>query len=134
MVRFLARRLLLAALTLFAVSVLTFLMFFALPRDPATAMCPKNCDAARLERVRNELGLNDAKAVQYSARPGRARGVGPLRSPVLHRLTQHGVWLHPTGMRIAAGSPTPPQPGSRRRPPEPLERAHEGRGNRSWNP
>ncbi len=65
MVRFLARRLLLAALTLFAVSVLTFLMFFALPRDPATAMCPKNCDAARLERVRDELGLNDAKAVQY---------------------------------------------------------------------
>jgi peptide/nickel transport system permease protein len=65
MVRFLTRRLLLAALTLFAVSVLTFLMFFALPRDPATAMCPKNCDAARLERVRDELGLGDAKAVQY---------------------------------------------------------------------
>ena len=65
MVWFLARRLLLAALTLFAVSVLTFLMFFALPRDPATAMCPKNCDAARLERVRDELGLNDAKTVQY---------------------------------------------------------------------
>jgi peptide/nickel transport system permease protein len=62
---FLIRRLLLAALTLFAVSVLTFLMFFALPRDPATAMCPKNCDEARLERVRDELGLNQPKHVQY---------------------------------------------------------------------
>jgi peptide/nickel transport system permease protein len=65
MARFLIRRVSLAVLTLFAVSVLTFLMFFALPRDPATAMCPKNCDAARLERVRTELGLNDPKAVQY---------------------------------------------------------------------
>jgi peptide/nickel transport system permease protein len=64
-VTFLLRRVLLAALTLFAVSVLTFLMFFALPRDPATAMCPKNCDAARLERVRAELGLDDPKTVQY---------------------------------------------------------------------
>jgi peptide/nickel transport system permease protein len=63
---FLLRRALLGALTLFAVSVVTFLMFFALPRDPATAMCPKNCDAARLERVRAELGLDDPKPVQYA--------------------------------------------------------------------
>jgi len=62
---FLLRRVLLAALTLFAVSIVTFAMFFALPRDPATAMCPKNCDAARLERVRTELGLNDPKPQQY---------------------------------------------------------------------
>ena len=34
-----------ATLTLFAVSVLTFLMFFALPRDPVSGMCPKNCNA-----------------------------------------------------------------------------------------
>jgi peptide/nickel transport system permease protein len=65
MLRFLVRRVALGVLTLVAVSVLTFLMFFALPRDPATAMCPKNCDAARLERVRTELGLNDPKPVQY---------------------------------------------------------------------
>ena len=65
MVRFLVRRVLLGLLTLFAVSVLTILMFFALPKDPAAAMCPKNCDAARLERVRTELGLNDPKPVQY---------------------------------------------------------------------
>lgn len=65
MATFLLRRTLLGILTMVAVSVLAFLMFFALPRDPVTAMCPKNCDAARLERVRVELGLDDPKPVQY---------------------------------------------------------------------
>jgi peptide/nickel transport system permease protein len=40
-------------------------MFFALPADPVTGMCPKNCNAERLERVRQELGLNDPKPEQY---------------------------------------------------------------------
>jgi peptide/nickel transport system permease protein len=65
--RFLIRRLLSATLTLFAVSVLSFLMFFALPRDPVTGMCPKNCNPERLERVRQELGLRDPKVEQYVA-------------------------------------------------------------------
>lgn len=52
-------------LTLVAVSVLTFLLFFAVPRDPATAMCAKNCDAARLDRIRAEWGLNEPVPVQY---------------------------------------------------------------------
>ncbi|MFI5832479.1 ABC transporter permease [Micromonospora sp. NPDC051300] len=66
MTRFLVRRLLSAALTLFAVSVLSFLMFFALPRDPVTGMCPKNCNPERLERVRQELGLRDPLISQYA--------------------------------------------------------------------
>jgi peptide/nickel transport system permease protein len=63
--RFLLRRLLSAALVLFGVSVLSFLMFFALPRDPVSGMCPKNCNAERQERVREELGLSDPKVEQY---------------------------------------------------------------------
>jgi len=66
MARFLIKRLFSATLTLFAVSVLTFLMFFALPRDPVTGMCPKNCNPERLERVRTELGLNDPLISQYA--------------------------------------------------------------------
>ncbi len=66
MARFLLKRLLSATLVLFAVSVLTFLMFFALPRDPVSGMCPKNCNAERLERVREELGLRDPKINQYA--------------------------------------------------------------------
>jgi peptide/nickel transport system permease protein len=65
MLRFVVRRVALGVLTLLAVSVLTFMMFFALPRDPVTAMCPKNCDSARLDRVRAELGLDDPIPVQY---------------------------------------------------------------------
>ncbi|TCB97624.1 ABC transporter permease [Micromonospora zingiberis] len=66
MLRFLVRRILSAVLTLFAVSVLTFLMFFALPRDPVSGMCPKNCNPERLERVRQELGLRDPLVSQYA--------------------------------------------------------------------
>ncbi|MGC5659605.1 ABC transporter permease [Micromonospora sp. WMMD723] len=66
MARFLVKRLFSAALTLFAVSVLSFLMFFALPRDPVTGMCPKNCNPQRLERVRQELGLRDPLISQYA--------------------------------------------------------------------
>ncbi|MER5701232.1 ABC transporter permease [Micromonospora sp. NPDC002296] len=66
MARFLVKRLLSAVVTLFAVSVLSFLMFFALPRDPVTGMCPKNCNPERLERVRQELGLRDPLISQYA--------------------------------------------------------------------
>jgi peptide/nickel transport system permease protein len=66
MARFLIKRLLLATLTLFAVSVLSFLMFFGLPADPVSGMCPKNCNAERLERVRQELGLRDPLVEQYA--------------------------------------------------------------------
>ncbi|MFF3864777.1 ABC transporter permease [Micromonospora sp. NPDC001898] len=66
MARFLVKRLLSAVVTLFAVSVLSFLMFFALPRDPVTGMCPKNCNPERLERVRQELGLRDPLVSQYA--------------------------------------------------------------------
>jgi peptide/nickel transport system permease protein len=64
--RFLAKRLLSATLVLFAVSIVSFLMFFGLPRDPVTGMCPKNCNAERLERVRDDLGLRDPKINQYA--------------------------------------------------------------------
>ncbi|MEV0805928.1 ABC transporter permease [Micromonospora sp. NPDC050200] len=66
MARFLIKRIFSATLTLFVVSVLTFLMFFALPRDPVSGMCPKNCNPERLERVRQELGLRDPLVTQYA--------------------------------------------------------------------
>ncbi|MFF0171695.1 ABC transporter permease [Micromonospora profundi] len=66
MTRFLIKRLFSAVLTLFAVSVLTFLMFFALPRDPVSSICSKNCNPERLERVRDDLGLNDPLISQYA--------------------------------------------------------------------
>ena len=66
MPHFLVKRLASATVVLFAVSVLSFLMFFALPKDPVSGMCPKNCNAERLERVREELGLREPKINQYA--------------------------------------------------------------------
>lgn len=66
------RRVLSATLVLIAVSVLSFLMFFALPADPVRGMCPKNCNTERLERVRQDLGLRDPKIDQYA---GYMRGI-----------------------------------------------------------
>ena len=58
MIRFLLARSARAALTLVAVSMVTYAMFFLLPQDPVSAMCPKNCNAERLDRVRHDLDLD----------------------------------------------------------------------------
>jgi peptide/nickel transport system permease protein len=67
-VRFVLRRLLLSALTLFAVSVLTFLLFFAVPRSPAEMMCGegKSCSAAKIELITRRLHLDDPIQRQYA--------------------------------------------------------------------
>lgn len=67
MLRFLIRRTLSAVLVLVAVSGLTFVMFFALPRDPVTALCPKHCSTERQERIRRDLGLREPIYVQYAS-------------------------------------------------------------------
>ncbi|GAA2361963.1 ABC transporter permease [Catellatospora methionotrophica] len=66
MLRFLIKRLLLGTLTMFAVSLVAFGMFFMLPRDAVATMCVKNCNPERLERVRVELGLKDPLIDQYT--------------------------------------------------------------------
>jgi len=64
---YLAKRLFSATLVLLAVSVVSFLMFFALPSDPVRGLCPKFCTAERVEAVRTEWGLNAPKHEQYFA-------------------------------------------------------------------
>jgi peptide/nickel transport system permease protein len=66
MLRFFIRRVLLAVLTLFAVSVTTFLLFFGVPADPAATMCgTKICPADQAARIRSSLGLDRPLVVQY---------------------------------------------------------------------
>jgi peptide/nickel transport system permease protein len=66
MLRFFIRRVLLAVLTLFAVSVTTFILFFAVPADPAQTMCgTRICPADQAARIRTSLGLDRPVAVQY---------------------------------------------------------------------
>jgi peptide/nickel transport system permease protein len=66
MIRFVIRRVLLAVLTLFAVSVVTFTLFFAIPSDPAQLMCAKDCSEEQVNQTRENLGLNDPLVEQYS--------------------------------------------------------------------
>ena len=65
MFRYLVKRVLQSVVTLFVVSVVTFLMFFAVPSSPAYVMCGKNCDAGAIKQVEERLGLRDPLTVQY---------------------------------------------------------------------
>jgi peptide/nickel transport system permease protein len=67
MLRFFIRRALLAVLTLFAISATTFLLFFAVPVNPAATMCGvKICPADQQKLINQELGLDRPLVVQYA--------------------------------------------------------------------
>jgi peptide/nickel transport system permease protein len=63
--RFLLGRSVSLLVLLFLVSVVTFLLFFAGPSDPARAMCGKSCTPERIEKTRIGLGLDRPVVVQY---------------------------------------------------------------------
>lgn len=67
MLRFIVMRLLRAVSVLLVTSVVTFSLFFALPADPAFALCGKSCgtDPVKLERVRHAMGLDKPIPEQY---------------------------------------------------------------------
>ncbi|AIS00329.1 ABC transporter permease [Streptomyces glaucescens] len=65
MLRFLVRRALGAAVILFLLSIVTFLIFFGMPRDPALLICGKSCTPANLENIRHVLGLDQSIPEQY---------------------------------------------------------------------
>jgi peptide/nickel transport system permease protein len=65
MIRFLIRRLVGAVAVLWVVSVLTFIVFFVVPNDPASQYAGRSPSPAVLEATRQKLGLNDSKLVQY---------------------------------------------------------------------
>ncbi|MEV5611983.1 ABC transporter permease [Streptomyces sp. NPDC052225] len=86
MLRFLIRRASGAALILLLISAFTFFMYFAIPQDPATLACGKNCTKAALEVIHKNLGLNDPVPVQYwhylsGIFVGRDFGVGHCDAP-----------------------------------------------------
>jgi peptide/nickel transport system permease protein len=65
MLRFIIKRLLVALLTLAAVDVITFGLFFAVPSSPAAVMCSKDCNQEKLDRVNHALGLDKPKLTQF---------------------------------------------------------------------
>jgi peptide/nickel transport system permease protein len=67
MARFVVRRLLSMLLVLFAVSVLTFLIFNVVPNgDPAVQMAGKIPTETQLEAIRQEWGFDEPLYVQYA--------------------------------------------------------------------
>ncbi|MGW1005146.1 ABC transporter permease [Streptomyces sp. NPDC002520] len=65
MLRFLVRRLLGAVITLLIISAVTFMLFYAVPRDPARIACGKVCTPETLELIRHNMGITDPLPVQY---------------------------------------------------------------------
>jgi peptide/nickel transport system permease protein len=63
--RYLLRRLFLMVPTLFGASVIIFIGLRIVPGDPVQMMLGDNVNLADLQRLRNELGLNDPLYVQY---------------------------------------------------------------------
>lgn len=66
MLRFIIKRVFVAMLTLIAVDVITFTVFFAVPSSPAHVMCSKDCTPERLERVNRSLGFDRPKLEQFT--------------------------------------------------------------------
>ncbi|MBO8127372.1 MAG: ABC transporter permease [Firmicutes bacterium] len=65
MFRYILRRLIQAALVLVGVSVITFLLSYALPADPARMIAGRSATPETVEKIRHELGLDRPLPVQY---------------------------------------------------------------------
>jgi peptide/nickel transport system permease protein len=59
------RRTIGAFLMLIVMSMVTFLLFYATPTDPARLTCGKNCTKSGIENNRHYLGLDKSLQVQY---------------------------------------------------------------------
>lgn len=65
MLKIVLRRILQIIPTLFVVVTFTFVVTRMIPGDPVTAMVGDNYDAAKLEQLREDMGLNEPILVQY---------------------------------------------------------------------
>lgn len=72
MVAFILRRLVVGAGVLLGVSIITFLIAFVVPADPAVAMAGAKADPQTLAMIRTQLGLDQPVYVQYARYVERA--------------------------------------------------------------
>ena len=88
MARFVVRRVLQMLVVMFAVSVLTFLIFNVLPGgDPALRMAGRNPDPSQLKRIRADWGFNEPVYVQYVKTMGQV-----FSGDLVSYSTQQNVW------------------------------------------
>ena len=93
MTRFVARRVIQMLVVLFAVSVLTFLIFNVIPGgDPALRLAGRQPDPGQLERIREDWGFNEPLYVQY------VKTIGNVASgDLVSYSTQQNVWQEVRG-------------------------------------
>src|SRR5215831_8026123 len=65
MIRYIIRRILWACVLFVAVTMVTYVIFFIIPNDPAVLAAGKSATPQDIERVRAFLGLNHSVPVQY---------------------------------------------------------------------
>ena len=63
--RYIVRRVLVTVVLLLALTIATFLLFNAVPTDPARLTCGKSCTPAIIAANRIRLGLDESLAMQY---------------------------------------------------------------------
>src|SRR5690349_3000279 len=83
--RYLIKRLVGAIGVLLGISLITFVIIFLMPGDPARLYAGTHADQATVERIREEWGMNDPIFVQYVRYLGRAVQGDLGRSPRDHR-------------------------------------------------
>ena len=67
MAAYIIRRLLRALLILFGVSVITYLLLFLLPSDPARQVAGRTASVQQVEQVRQQLGVQALGLANQSA-------------------------------------------------------------------
>jgi peptide/nickel transport system permease protein len=86
--RFVVRRVVQMLIVMFAVSVLTFMIFNVLPGgDPALRMAGRNPDPSQLKRIREDWGFNEPVYVQYFKTMGQV-----FSGDLISYSTQQNVW------------------------------------------
>jgi peptide/nickel transport system permease protein len=63
--RYLIRRLFWAGVMFIAVTIVSYIIFFLVPAEPARLICGAQCPPDQVERVRKEVGLDDPVYTQY---------------------------------------------------------------------
>src|SRR5215218_8634296 len=66
MLAYVIRRVCIGVIMLIVMSLVTFLLFFASPVDPARYACGKNCSPALKEQTRKALGYDKPTVVQWT--------------------------------------------------------------------
>jgi peptide/nickel transport system permease protein len=88
MTRFVIRRVVQMLIVMFAVSVLTFVIFQLLPGgDPALRLAGRQPDPGQLERIREQWGFNDPVYVQYAKTMSQV-----FSGDMVSYSTQQNVW------------------------------------------